>query len=248
MTKTGFIFKIAAVLNAVVLFGGYVWHRGSSVRAVDPAPPEAAASDSDTPATVQSERKEIPAAPAREALMFSSKSSGAIFQSDRTAEKKRSEILPGPKSTVFTFDVTPRAQPTPWAPSAEWIEAAEQPAPSAPPQREIPMDGSKPDAHSFTQGSESLRSEIKAVRKDLERLRQQYVKSSDPPKRQVIMSGSKSIAAPIVLDVPPEPAVKPPDPPKRRVIMAGSKSAPADFDFPQEKRPAVQQQVQAQRK
>ena len=43
MTTKILIFKIVAVANAVVLFGGYVWYRGGGARTADPNPSEASA-------------------------------------------------------------------------------------------------------------------------------------------------------------------------------------------------------------
>jgi hypothetical protein len=252
MAKIKPLFKFIAVLNAVLLFGGYVCYRGGIVRAFGAKP--AAYADQEDPQRGNAYSEVTPnsanvGTKTRTEIMPGPKST--VFQTDTAntldnsfvpdpgiyvpladgdvkdgapASIRRTEIMPGPKSSPFMFENEPK-------PDRKIIMSGSKSLSSSPVIWDTNSGRTWPSKHAETPGA--VYSEVKEVAPA-------HAQSPVSTPRTVIMSGSKDDrvifesgnqpATATTTDKPAQQsAVRPQAAPQKRVIMGGSKSARVEF-------------------
>jgi hypothetical protein len=114
MTKSRAIFKTAAVLNAALLFGGYVWYRGGSTYADGPEPVQPVEKEESPPVDATEEKaramlsgsksempfkvRQAPAKPAEGRVMMGGSKSRRVIDDPPVTEELLQVIMSGSKS------------------------------------------------------------------------------------------------------------------------------------------------------
>lgn len=230
MTKSRAILKTAAVLNAALLFGGYVWYRGGSTYADGPEPVKPPEKDDSPPvveAAVENGKGAVPAKPVEGRAMMGGSKSRRVIDDPPAATAPRQIIMSGSKSEKLA--VPPSEQkPRAMMPGSK-VMVLDHPVRVVPTEAEAQV---LLEALDDTKPAKNAVDALAPIQRE----------------KRVIMSGSKSAIAfpessrqpeakPVAQEEKPETPIR-----ERMILLPGSKSSPfREFEENEARRKHLQQ-------